>query len=192
GRLRPRRREGSTGSAPPVSIISPQRHEDDRREDDRRVTPPRAPGRVPSILDSFNWAFEGIIHVLRTQRNLRIHFAIAIAVIAAAAALGVDRIELIVLLLAIAFVLVAEMVNSAIEGAIDVSTTSFDPNAKLAKDVAAGAVLISSATAVAVGYLVFAHAAAHRSARLLDRIRDAPAEITLTALVIVILVVIAT
>jgi len=59
-----------------VSIISPQ-----RREDDRRVTPPRAPGRVPSILDSFNWAFEGIIHVLRTQRNLRIHFAIAIAVI---------------------------------------------------------------------------------------------------------------
>jgi diacylglycerol kinase (ATP) len=130
--------------------------------------------------------------VLRTQRNLRIHFLVAIAVIAAAAALGVDRIELIVLLLAIAFVLVAEMVNSAIEGAIDVSTTSFDPNAKLAKDIAAGAVLISSATAVAVGYLVFAHAAAHRSARLLDRIRDAPAEITLAALVLVCLVVIAT
>jgi diacylglycerol kinase (ATP) len=104
----------------------------------------------------------------------------------------VGRLELIVLLLAIAFVLVAEMVNSAIEGAIDVSTTSFDPNAKLAKDVAAGAVLISSATAVAVGYLVFAHAAAHRSARLLDRIRDAPAEITLAALVLVMLVVIAT
>jgi diacylglycerol kinase (ATP) len=170
-----------------VSIISPQ-----RREDDRRVTPPRAPGRVPSILDSFNWAFEGIIHVLRTQRNLRIHFAIAIAVIAAAAALGVDRIELIVLLLAIAFVLVAEMVNSAIEGAIDVSTTSFDPNAKLAKDIAAGAVLIASVTAIAVGYLIFAHAAAHRTARYLDRFRDAPAEITLAALILVIMIVIAT
>jgi diacylglycerol kinase (ATP) len=170
-----------------VSIISPQ-----RSEDDRRVTPPRAPGRVPSILDSFNWAFEGIIHVLRTQRNLRIHFAIAIAVIAAAAALGVDRIELIVLLLAIAFVLVAEMVNSAIEGAIDVSTTSFDPNAKLAKDIAAGAVLIASVTAIAVGYLIFAHAAAHRTARFLDRVRDAPAEITLAALILVIMIVIAT
>jgi diacylglycerol kinase (ATP) len=171
-----------------VSIISPQ-----RSEDDRQVTPPRVPGRrVPSILDSFNWAFEGIIHVLRTQRNLRIHFAIAIAVIAAAAALGVDRIELIVLLLAIAFVLVAEMVNSAIEGAIDVSTTSFDPNAKLAKDVAAGAVLIASVTAIAVGYLIFAHAAAHRTARFLDRVRDAPAEITLAALILVIMIVIAT
>jgi diacylglycerol kinase (ATP) len=151
-----------------------------------------APGRAPSLLDSFNYAFEGIIHVLRTQRNLRIHFAIAIAVIAAAAALGVDRMELIALLLAIAFVLVAEMVNSAIEGAIDVSTTSFDPNAKLAKDIAAGAVLIATMTAIAVGYLVFAHAAAHRTSHFLDRVRDAPAEITLAALVLVILIVIAT
>jgi diacylglycerol kinase (ATP) len=148
--------------------------------------------RAPSVLDSFNYAFEGIIHVLRTQRNLRIHFAIAIGVIAAAAALGDGRLELIVLLLAIAFVLVAEMVNSAIEGAIDVSTTSFDPNAKLAKDVAAGAVLIASVTALGVGYLVFAHAAAHRSARFLDRVRDAPAEVTLVSLVLVVLIVIAT
>ena len=148
--------------------------------------------RAPGVLDSFNYAFEGIIHVLRTQRNLRIHFAIAIGVIAAAAALGVGRLELIVLLLAIAFVLVAEMVNSAIEGAIDVSTTSFDPNAKLAKDVAAGAVLIASVTALGVGYLVFAHAAAHRSARFLDRVRDAPAEVTLVSLVLVVLIVIAT
>jgi len=152
-----------------------------------------SPGRAPTLLDSFNFAFEGIIHVLRTQRNLRIHFLIAIVVIAAAAAaLGVGWLELIALLLAIAFVLVAEMVNSAIEGAIDVSTTSFDPNAKLAKDVAAGAVLIASVTALAVGYLVFAHAAAHRSARILDRVRDAPAEITLVALVLVVLIVIAT
>jgi len=158
----------------------------------RTPSPPPTPGRAPTLIDSFNYAFEGIIHVLRTQRNLRIHFVIAIAVIAAAAAFGVDRIELICLLLAIAFVLVAEMVNSAIEGAIDVSTTAFDPNAKLAKDIAAGAVLISTVTALAVGYLIFAHAAAHRTARFLDRVRDAPAEITLVALVLVLLVVIAT
>jgi diacylglycerol kinase (ATP) len=158
----------------------------------RHTSPPPAPGRAPTLLDSFNYAFEGIIHVLRTQRNLRIHFVIAIVVIAAAAALGVGRIELITLLLAIAFVLVAEMVNSAIEGAIDVSTTSFDPNAKLAKDIAAGAVLISTVTALAVGYLIFAHAAAHRTAHFLDRVRDAPAEITLVALVLVSLIVIAT
>jgi len=165
-----------------VSISSPP----------RRTPPPQAPGRAPTILDSFNYALEGIIHVLRTQRNLRIHFAIAIAVIGAAAALGVERLEMITLLIAIAFVLVAEMVNSAIEGAIDASTTSFDPNAKLAKDIAAGAVLISTVTAIAVGYLVFAHAAAHRTSRFLDRVRDAPAEVTLAALVLVSLIVLAT
>jgi diacylglycerol kinase (ATP) len=165
-----------------VSISSPP----------RRTSPPPAPGRAPTLFDSFNYAIEGIVHVLRTQRNLRIHFAIAIVVIGAAAALGVERLELIALLIVIAFVLVCEMVNTAIEGAIDVSTTSFDPNAKLAKDVAAGAVLISTVTAIAVGYLIFAHAAAHRTAHLLDRVRDAPAEITLAALIMVTLVVIAT
>jgi diacylglycerol kinase (ATP) len=170
-----------------------QPQQDEERPAERRRGPrPPAPGRAPTLLDSFNYAFEGIIHVLRTQRNLRIHFLIAVVVIGGAIALGVGRLELIALLLAIAFVLVAEMVNSAIEGTIDVSTTSFDPNAKLAKDIAAGAVLIASATAIAVGYLVFAHAAAHRTARLLDRIRDAPAEITLVTLVLVILIVIAT
>jgi diacylglycerol kinase (ATP) len=148
--------------------------------------------RAPSILESFNFAFEGIIHVLRTQRNMRIHFAVAIAVLVAALVVGVERLELIVLLLAIAFVLIAEMVNTAVEGAIDVATTSFDPMAKLAKDIAAGAVLIASAVAVAVGYLVFADRLAQRSSRLLDQLVDAPAQLTLIALVLTVILVIGT
>ena len=157
----------------------------------RRSAPP-APGRAPSLLDSFNYALEGIIHVLRTQRNLRIHFVAAILVFGAALAVGVTRLQLIALVLAIAFVLVAEMLNTAIEGVIDVSTTSFDPNAKLAKDIAAGAVLIASITAVAVGYLVFESAAGHQATHVLDRVRHGPAEITLVALVLVVFLVIAT
>ncbi|MDF2750865.1 MAG: phosphatase family protein, partial [Gaiellaceae bacterium] len=148
--------------------------------------------RPPSILESFNYAFEGIIHVLRTQRNMRIHFAVAALVLVAALASGVDRLELIALLLAIAFVLIAEMVNTAIEGAIDVATTSFDPMAKLAKDIAAGAVLIASAVAVAIGYLVFSGQVAERSSRLLDRLSDVPARLTLVALLLTIVLVIAT
>jgi len=146
----------------------------------------------PSIIESFNNAIEGVVHVLRTQRNMRIHFAIAIAVLAVAAAVGVSKLELIALFLAIAFVLVAEMINTAVESAIDVSTTAFDPMAKLAKDIAAGAVLIASVNAVAIGYLVFAGKAADKTARVLDRIRDAPAEITVIALVLTVLIVIVT
>jgi diacylglycerol kinase (ATP) len=146
----------------------------------------------PSVIESFNFAIEGVIHVLRTQRNMRLHFAAAVAVIVVAVAVGVSKIELSVLLISIAFVLVAEMINTAIEGAIDAATTAFDPMAKLAKDIAAGAVLIASVNAVAVGYLVFAGKAADKTAQVLDRVRSAPAQITLVALVLTVIIVIAT
>jgi diacylglycerol kinase (ATP) len=146
----------------------------------------------PSVIESFNFAIEGVIHVLRTQRNMRLHFAAAVVVIVVAVAVGVSKIELSVLLISIAFVLVAEMINTAVEGAIDAATTSFDPMAKLAKDIAAGAVLIASVNAVAVGYLVFAGKAADKTAEVLDRVRGAPAQITLVALVLTVIIVIAT
>ena len=120
------------------------------------MTPP--PARR-SLLESFNYAFEGVIHVLRTQRNMRIHFAVARSCSSPRSPSASTRLELIALLLAIAFVLIAEMINTAVEAAIDVATTSFDPLAKLAKDIAAGAVLIATVNAVAVGYLVFSDAA---------------------------------
>jgi diacylglycerol kinase (ATP) len=176
-----------------VSVTQlPRDPEDEQRDPPPRRSPLSAPGSAPSLLDSFNYAFEGIIHVLRTQRNLRIHFLAAVFVFAGAVAVGVSRMQLIALVLAIAFVLVAEMLNTAIEGVIDVSTTSFDPNAKLAKDIAAGAVLIASITAVAVGFLVFQSAVGERATHVLNRVRDAPADITLVALVLVVFLVIAT
>jgi diacylglycerol kinase (ATP) len=142
-------------------------------------------------VESFNFAVEGIIHVLRTHRNMRVHFVAAVAVLVAALAIGVDRIELVVLLLSIAFVLVAEMINTAIEAAVDVASTTFDPMAKLAKDIGAGAVLIAAINAIAVGYLVFSGQVADESSRLLDRLSEAPAELTLVALVLTISLVIA-
>ena len=148
--------------------------------------------RAPTILDSFNFAFEGIIHVLRTQRNLRIHFAIAFAVLIFALIVDVAKMELIALLISVTFVLIAEMLNTAVEAAIDIATTSFDPMAKLAKDIAAGAVLIAAMNAIAVGYIVFSGKVADRSTNLLDRLRHEPAELTLVALVLTIIIVIAT
>jgi diacylglycerol kinase (ATP) len=148
--------------------------------------------RRMSLVESFNYAVEGIIHVLRTHRNMRVHFAAAVIVLVLALVLGVSRIELIALLLSISFVLIAEMINSAIEAAIDVATSSFDPLAKLAKDIAAGAVLIASINAVVVGYLVFSGQVADRGSSVIDRLRDAPAKLTIIALALVVILVIAT
>jgi diacylglycerol kinase (ATP) len=120
-----------------------------------------------------------------------VHFAIAAAVLVAAVGFGATKLELAVLLLAITFVLVAELVNTAVEAAVDVSSTSFDPMAKIAKDIAAGAVLVSALNAVAVGYLVFSGEVAKRSSRFLTRLADAPAELTLVALAVTVILVIA-
>jgi len=147
--------------------------------------------RSQSLFQSFNYATEGIIHAVRTQRNLWIHFALAAAVLIAAVGFGASKLELAVLLLAITFVMVAELVNTAVEATIDVASTSFDPMAKIAKDIAAGAVLIAALNAVAVGYLVFSGEVATRSSRFLTRLSDAPAELTLVALAVTVILVIA-
>src|SRR3970040_2095192 len=140
--------------------------------------------RTPSLFRSFNNATEGIVHAVRTQRNLWIHFAVAVAVLVAAIGFGATKLELAVLLLAITFVLVAELVNTAVEATVDVASTSFDPMAKLAKDIAAGAVLIATLNAVAVGYLVFSGLDGNRHSPLLGRVGDAPDELTLVALTV--------
>ena len=147
--------------------------------------------RPPSLVESFNYAFEGIIHVLRTQRNMRIHFLLAVIVLIGALVTGVNKFELISLLIVIAFVLIAEMVNTAVEATIDLSTPSFDPLAKIAKDIAAGAVLIAAANAIAVGYLVLADRLARPSTRLVNALGDAPINLTVIALVLTVFVVIA-
>jgi diacylglycerol kinase (ATP) len=142
------------------------------------------------LLESFNWAFEGIVWVLRHQRNMRIHFAVAIAVVVAALFFALTKLELIALFVAISFVLIAEMLNTAIEHAIDTFSTEFHPSAKVAKDVAAGAVLIATMNALVVAYLIFYDHVASTPYTLLQRVRSTPVSLTVIALVLVILVVI--
>jgi diacylglycerol kinase (ATP) len=144
-----------------------------------------------SIIQSFNYAFEGVIYALRSERNMRIHFALATGVLVLAFVYGVSKFELIALLIVIALVLITEMINTAIESALDLTTPSFDPLAKIAKDMAAGAVLVSTVTAVVVGYLVFEDKLGGPSYRLLTTIREAPLRVTVIALVLTILIVIA-
>ena len=166
---------------PPDPLMPPGLLESDRQAVRRRPH---------SILQSFNYAFEGVVAVLRRERNMRIHFLLSAGVLAAAVVFDVDRLELIALVLAIAFVLITEMINTAVEAAVDVATSRFNPLAKLAKDIAAGGVLIASVTALAVGYLVFIDHLTEPSQRLITRVRDAPVNPTIGALIVTVLVVI--
>ena len=150
------------------------------------------PARPHSLLQSFNFAIEGVIHVLRRERNMRMHLALATVVLVLAFTYDVTKLELIALLLAISFVLIAEMVNTAVEETLDLSTNSFDPRAKIAKDVAAGAVLIASVVAATIGYLIFVDRIRTPSYHLLNEVRAIPANLTVIALAITLIAVIAT
>ena len=105
-------------------------------------------------LVSFRYAFEGLAHVFRTQPNAWVHAAISLAVIAAGLWLDLGRIEWAILIVTMAVVWVAEFVNTAIEAAVDVATAERHPLAKIAKDAAAGGVLIAAILAVIVGLLI--------------------------------------
>ena len=113
------------------------------------------PRRSRHVAESFQFASRGLVFALRTQRNLRIHFFIALLVLVLAVALRVSRMELAVLVLTIAGVLVAELANTAIEVAVDLHSPGANPMAGLAKDVAAGSVLVAAVAATCVGVLVF-------------------------------------
>ena len=138
--------------------------------------------RSRTLLWSFNYAIEGIVYALRTQRNMRLHFIAATVVFTAALLFHVTRTELIALVLVVALVLCAELANTAIEAATDLTVDHYDPLAKVAKDVAAGAVLISSLAAVAVGFLVFFSPLRRVAQEGMSLARQTPANLTVLAL----------
>ena len=105
------------------------------------------------MLRSFRFAWEGLSFVFNTQRHMRVHVTTMTLVLIAALGLHVNTYELLHLLSAFALVLVTEMLNTAIEQTIDLTVKGYDPRAKVAKDVAAGAVMVATAYAVAVGTL---------------------------------------
>lgn len=111
--------------------------------------------KVRKLIDSFNYAIDGIIHAVRTQRNMRIHMIAALLVLTACFFYDLNKMEILLLTITITIVIVAEMFNTAIECAIDVTTNYYHPLAKTAKNTAAGAVLIAAINAIVVGYVLF-------------------------------------
>lgn len=147
--------------------------------------------KVRKLLDSFNFAIEGIIHALRTQKNMRIHFIIAVSVLVSSLFFNLSRTEIIMLFFAITLVIVLEMINTAIENAIDLFSNHYHPLAKIAKNVAAGAVLIAAVNAVIVGYLLFFDRLKPMAGIVVSKVKQSPPHVTFITFAIVMLTVIA-
>ncbi|MFZ7119900.1 MAG: diacylglycerol kinase family protein [Eubacteriaceae bacterium] len=110
---------------------------------------------MKKIVDSFKHAINGIEYSFITQRNIRIHFFIALIVLLLGIVVKLEYFELLIILLTINVVIAVEMINTAIEKTIDLITEEYNLLAKIAKDVAAGAVLISAIISIIIGVLIF-------------------------------------
>ena len=156
----------------------------------KRKQPAKEPAKgQQGVARSFEHAYRGLIYAVRTQRNMRFHVVAATLVLIASLLVGVSKLQLALLVLVILFVFVTEMFNTALEFAVDLVTSEYHPLAKLAKDVSAGAVLVSSIGSVLVGYLILADDLGPLSLETLVAIRQGPTHLTLVAIGVVTLVV---
>lgn len=104
---------------------------------------------------SFKYAFVGIMSALKEEPNLKFHFVIALLIIILSFIFKLSRPDWVMIILLMGFVISVELTNTAIEAVVDAFINKEHPGAKLAKDISAGAVLISAITAGAIGIIIF-------------------------------------
>lgn len=141
-------------------------------------------------IKSFNHAVSGIIAALKTEGHMKFHFFCAISVLVLSLFFDFNRIEFAVLALTVGLVIICEMINTAIERIIDIVSPDYHPVARVVKDIAAGAVLVSAVVAFLVGYLLFFDRISHISVRTIQKIQNSPIHLTFVALVLVVLFVV--
>ncbi|MFH1878886.1 MAG: diacylglycerol kinase [Candidatus Omnitrophota bacterium] len=139
-----------------------------------------------TFIHSVNAALEGIVHTFKMERNMRIHFLAGILVLMAGIYFNLPSIEFMLLCFAVAFVLVSEMFNTAIEHAVDLINDEYHPLAKISKDVAAGAVFVSAVNALVVGYILIVKRIGWGMDGAFLRIKQSPWHLTFITLLIVI------
>ena len=110
---------------------------------------------MKKIRNSFKYAFQGIISAFRTETNMKIHFIIMMLVIIAGVIFDLNAIEWIICVILFGLVISLELINTAIETTVDLAMPEINEKAKLAKDIAAGAVLVSAIVSVIVGLIIF-------------------------------------
>jgi len=143
-----------------------------------------------NMIDSFNNAINGIIYAVRTQKNMKIHCAAAILILFLSLFYNLERAEITILFITITLVIFAEMVNTAIEAVVDIIVDEYHPRAKVAKDVAAGAALVTACNAVVVGYLIFFNKVAPTAESIMDKLNNTPMHIIFIALLITMICII--
>jgi diacylglycerol kinase (ATP) len=143
-------------------------------------------------LKSANFAIEGILQAAKTQRHLRYHFFSSAIILLLSFILGISRMEFLIIALSVIAVLLAEMFNTAIESIVDIVSPEHNESARIAKDIAAGAVLITAFGVAVIGYIIlfpYLRDVFHQGLYITKHSRE---EIALIAFIIVVILVVIT
>lgn len=143
-------------------------------------------------LESANYAIEGILHALKTQRHLRYHLCTALLILLLSLILGISQSEFIAITIVVIIVLSVEMLNTAIEAIVDILFKDYNNMAKIIKDIAAGAVLTVSVGAAVVGYIIFLPYFTDVFSSGLKIAKHAGEDVAIIAIVVVLMLVIIT
>ena len=146
-----------------------------------------------NFIEAWYNAINGIVYTATTQRNFRIQLVLAVIGLALSLFYGLGTTEFLCLVFALFFVIFAEMVNTAIETVVDLFVDVYHPKAKIAKDVAAGAVVLSACNALIVGYFIFFNAENMKaiSDSIFNNMVKSPQHLAFVAIILVVIAVIA-
>lgn len=141
-------------------------------------------------IESFNHAIAGLIHAIRTQRNMQIHLLAALSVLTFSLLFDLSRIELALIIIAISMVIFAELINTAIEVIIDMLGREYNFKSRIAKNISAAAVVVAAGNAIFTAYLVFFDRAERFSMSLIYTIRHEPLHLIFINLVLIFILII--
>ncbi len=145
---------------------------------------------ILKTIESFNYAIAGLIHAIRTQKNMQIHLAAAVFVLSFSLLFDLSRVELSLVIIAISFVIFAELINTAVEVIIDILSRDYSFKARIAKNISAAAVVVAAGNAIFIAYLVFFKKAQELSLNLIFDLRHEPLHLIFINLFLIFILVI--
>lgn len=140
-----------------------------------------------NFLDAWKNAINGIIYAVTTQSNVKKQLVIAVIVVVISLFFQLSKAEFLIFMFTIVLIIFAEMVNTAIETVVDLYTDLYHPKAKIAKDVAAGGVVITTINAIIVAYFLFFDKVSNIGLQFLTNIVNSPIHLAFAAIIITII-----
>lgn len=143
-----------------------------------------------NFLDACQNALDGIIYAITTQSNIKKQLVIAVIVMLVSLFFDLNKAEFLCLMFTVVLIIVAEMINTAIETVVDLYTDLYHPKAKIAKDVAAGGVVITAINAIIVAYFLFFEKISTIGLKMVDEIVNSPVHLAFVSILLTVIVIV--